>query len=80
MLSMIMGFLSIDPDIPSAEVDTRVDWLGGALVTVGLVLIVYVLSDGEVAPNGWATSCKGSRGCLVPFTAHECQQTSSRCW
>lgn len=40
------------------EKDGRVDWLGGALVTAGLVLIIFVLSDGEVAPNKWATSCE----------------------
>jgi len=54
---MIMGYLTIDPDIPSVEADQRVDWLGGFLITTGLVLIVYVLSDGEVAPDGWATPC-----------------------
>jgi len=40
------------------EKDKRVDWLGGALVTAGLVLIIFVLSDGELAPNKWATSCE----------------------
>ncbi|KAF4568237.1 hypothetical protein EYR40_010365 [Pleurotus pulmonarius] len=38
------------------EEDRRVDWLGAFLVTAGLVLIVFVLSDGEVAPRQWATS------------------------
>jgi len=54
---MIMGYLTIDPDVPSVEADQRVDWLGGFLITTGLVLVVYVLSDGEVAPEGWATPC-----------------------
>ena len=47
--------LSIDPDIPSTETDRRCDWLGALLVTVGCVLIVFVLSDGEIV--GWSTSC-----------------------
>lgn len=55
---MITGFFCIDADIPSTETDRRVDWLGAFLVTAGLVFIVFVLSDGEVAPNKWATSCK----------------------
>ena len=38
--------------------DRRVDWLGGILVTAGLVLIIFVLSDGEIAPKKWATSCE----------------------
>ncbi|KAF9456825.1 major facilitator superfamily domain-containing protein [Collybia nuda] len=51
----IGGLMSIDPDKPSTEVDRRTDWLGAALVTVGLVLIVFVLGQGEVAPQQWAT-------------------------
>lgn len=57
LLAMAAGFYSIPPDHVSTEVDKRVDWLGAFLVTAGLVLIVFVLSDGEIAPNQWATSC-----------------------
>ncbi|KAF7327956.1 Glycoside hydrolase family 38 protein [Mycena kentingensis (nom. inval.)] len=39
----------------STEKDRRVDWLGGFLVTAGLVLLVFVLSQGPVASNGWKT-------------------------
>ncbi|EIM85299.1 efflux transporter [Stereum hirsutum FP-91666 SS1] len=56
LLAMAAGFYSIPPDHVSTEVDKRVDWLGAFLVTAGLVLIVFVLSDGEIAPNQWATS------------------------
>ncbi|KII86695.1 hypothetical protein PLICRDRAFT_55610 [Plicaturopsis crispa FD-325 SS-3] len=57
ILCFIGGIVSIPPDLPlPAEIDRRVDWIGAALITIGLVLIVFVLSDGEVAPNGWATS------------------------
>lgn len=38
--------------------DKRVDWVGAALVTVGLILMMFAISDGETAPNGWATGCK----------------------
>ncbi len=56
---MVLGFWAIPKDERSTEADKRVDWLGAFLVTVGLTLIrVVVLSDGEVAPNKWATSCK----------------------
>jgi hypothetical protein len=57
VLSMIIGYFTIDPDHPSEEVDKRVDWIGGALITIGLVLIIYVLSAGEIAERGWATPC-----------------------
>ncbi|EKM57838.1 uncharacterized protein PHACADRAFT_251711 [Phanerochaete carnosa HHB-10118-sp] len=50
------GFFAIDKDLPSTEKDRRVDWLGAFLVTAGLVLIVFVLSDGTIAPEGWGTS------------------------
>ena len=50
------GLWVIDKDLPSTEKDRRVDWLGALLVTAGLVLIVFVLSDGSIAPNGWGTS------------------------
>lgn len=55
-LTVIGAIVSIDADKPSDEPDKRVDWLGAALVTAGLTLIVFVLSDGEIAPQGWRTS------------------------
>lgn len=57
MLCFVGGLVSIDDDIPSEEVDKRVDWIGAFLVTAGLVLIVFVLSQGELAPQKWSTPC-----------------------
>lgn len=57
-LCFIGGLVSIDPDVRSTEADRRVDWLGVALVTSGLVLVVFVLGQGEVALQQWATPCK----------------------
>ncbi|KAG1735286.1 major facilitator superfamily domain-containing protein [Suillus paluster] len=51
----VSGFISFDADVPSTEAVKRVDWIGASLVTVGLVLIVFVLGQGEVASNGWKT-------------------------
>jgi hypothetical protein len=59
-LCFLGGLISIDNDVPSEEVDKRIDWLGAFLVTAGLVLIVFVLSQGELAPQGWSTPCKRS--------------------
>ncbi|KZP15059.1 efflux transporter [Athelia psychrophila] len=50
---LLLGLFSIDADPPSAETDRRVDWIGAFLITAGLVLIVFVLSDGEIV--GWKT-------------------------
>ncbi|KAF9478870.1 MFS general substrate transporter [Pholiota conissans] len=55
VLCFIGGLISIDKDVPSEEVDKRIDWVGSFLVTAGLVLIVFVLSQGELAPDKWAT-------------------------
>lgn len=49
------GLVVIDKDLPSTEKDRRVDWLGAFLVTAGLTFIVFVLSDGSIAPEGWST-------------------------
>ena len=51
------GLISIDRDPASEEKDKRIDWIGAFLVTAGLVLIVFVLSQGEIAPDKWATPC-----------------------
>jgi len=56
MFSIIGGAFSIDADQPSAEIDNRVDYFGSFLVTAGLTFIIFVLSDGSIAPQGWATS------------------------
>ncbi|KAH9000087.1 major facilitator superfamily domain-containing protein [Lactarius akahatsu] len=49
----ILGFFVFEEDEPSTEEDTRVDWIGAALITAGLVLIVFVLSDSPTARRGW---------------------------
>lgn len=54
---LITGLFSIDADLPSKETDKRVDWIGAFLVTTGLVLIIFVLGQGEIAPHQWGTPC-----------------------
>ncbi|KAG1868619.1 major facilitator superfamily domain-containing protein [Suillus subluteus] len=51
-LTGISGMISFEVDVTSTE---AVDWIGASLVTVGLVLIVFVLGQGEVASQGWKT-------------------------
>ena len=53
---MVLGYFVIEKDEPSTEEDKRVDWIGAALVTAGLVLIVFVLSDTPTAHKGWKNS------------------------
>ena len=54
-LCLIGGLLTFDADHIPPDVDRRVDWTGAVLVTVGLVLIVFVLGQGQIAPEGWRT-------------------------
>lgn len=35
--------------------DRRIDWAGAALVTCGLVLLMFAISSAEAAPQGWRT-------------------------
>ncbi|KAI5117894.1 hypothetical protein M0805_001551 [Coniferiporia weirii] len=54
-LVLIAGVFVIDKDLPSEETDRRVDWIGVILVTAALVLITFVLGQGELAPQRWQT-------------------------
>ncbi|KAI1786590.1 efflux transporter [Ganoderma leucocontextum] len=54
-LCCLGGYISIDADVPYVFPDKRVDWLGAFLVTAGLTFIIFILSDGPVAPDGWKT-------------------------
>ncbi|WWC90107.1 uncharacterized protein L201_005040 [Kwoniella dendrophila CBS 6074] len=48
------AFFTIPSDMPHSD-DRRVDWIGAALVTVGLILLQFTISAGETAPQGWKT-------------------------
>jgi hypothetical protein len=75
-VAIITGIFSIDADAPLRQknlsaadaMERRIDWLGAFLVTAGLVFIVFVLSDGEIASNGWKTGCRCSLCPLKSFT------------
>jgi hypothetical protein len=48
---MISGFFFEDK--PSTKEDKHDDWIGAALVTASLVLVMFVLSDDPTARKGW---------------------------
>ncbi|GBE89355.1 hypothetical protein SCP_1600160 [Sparassis crispa] len=57
-LVFVGGFTMFDKGMPSTAEDNRVDWLGSFLVTTAsLVMIVFVLSDENIATDGQKTSC-----------------------
>ncbi|ORX39802.1 major facilitator superfamily domain-containing protein [Kockovaella imperatae] len=49
-----LGLFTFPTDVITTT-DKRLDWVGAALVTVGLILLQFVISDGEGAPLGWKT-------------------------
>lgn len=55
-ISFAAAYFVFPTDILTTS-DRRVDWVGAALVTVGLVLLQFVVSAGETAPQGWKTPC-----------------------
>ncbi|KAI0636360.1 efflux transporter [Trametes polyzona] len=54
-LCCLGGAFSIDQDKPYELDDRRVDWLGAFLGTAGLTLIIFALSQGSIASDGWKT-------------------------
>ncbi|KAG8923575.1 hypothetical protein FRC00_006067 [Tulasnella sp. 408] len=55
-LSAISVFLVVPKDVRDENRDKRVDWVGAGLVTASLVLLLFALAQGEVAPSGWKTA------------------------
>jgi MFS family permease len=53
----IAGYFVVVPD-RHLDTDRRVDWIGAGIITVGLVLLQFSISDAESAPNGWKTGCE----------------------
>ncbi|KAL7425106.1 hypothetical protein Q5752_000794 [Cryptotrichosporon argae] len=48
------AWLVVPADRPTSA-DKRIDWIGAALVTLGLVFVQFAVSDGQGAPDGWKT-------------------------
>ncbi|KAK0470411.1 putative efflux transporter [Desarmillaria tabescens] len=53
--TLALGVYAIEEDPPSIEMDRRIDWIGLVLISTGLLLVVFVLSQGETAPEEWKT-------------------------
>lgn len=49
------GWLTIPEKAVDLETSATMDWIGAATIVPGLVLIVFALTDGGQAPNGWKT-------------------------
>lgn len=49
----VVGYFAIENDPPAPNQDKRIDWIGAFLVTSGLVLITFSLSD--ASSIGWSS-------------------------
>lgn len=52
----IVAFFSIPSDIHERrQMNVKMDWAGSGLISCGLILVVFAVTDSSHAPNGWAT-------------------------
>ncbi|KAF2746186.1 MFS general substrate transporter [Sporormia fimetaria CBS 119925] len=54
----VVSYLSVPSDSEAKQKQAGsilMDWLGTALVVPALILVVFAITDGSHAPNGWAT-------------------------
>ncbi|KAG6005546.1 hypothetical protein E4U21_007872 [Claviceps maximensis] len=51
----VSGCISIPRNLDDVNPDAKMDWLGVVTIVPGLVLVVFALTDGGHAPDGWRT-------------------------
>ncbi|OTA96516.1 hypothetical protein M434DRAFT_27653 [Hypoxylon sp. CO27-5] len=54
-LVILTGFFTIPRNLGHDGADVRMDWWGVCTIVPGLTLVVYALTDGGNAPDGWRT-------------------------
>ncbi|KAI0165327.1 MFS general substrate transporter [Hypoxylon sp. FL1284] len=52
---LVTGFFTIPRHLDRDDADAKMDWWGVCTIVPGLLLVVYALTDGGNAPNGWQT-------------------------
>ncbi|KAI1771513.1 MFS general substrate transporter [Hypoxylon cercidicola] len=52
---LVTGFFTIPRHLHNDGPDVRMDWWGLCTIVPGLLLVVYALTDGGNAPDGWRT-------------------------
>jgi MFS family permease len=64
VIPIVIGLLVIPKDdrsLRQVDEDRRIDWIGGFIVTAGLCLFCFSLTESGIAENGWATPCMSKR-------------------
>ncbi|OTB00790.1 hypothetical protein M426DRAFT_324035 [Hypoxylon sp. CI-4A] len=54
-LVIVAGFFAIPRHLDHDSSETKMDWWGVCTIVPGLALVVYALTDGGSAPDGWRT-------------------------
>jgi MFS family permease len=54
-VNTVIAFLAIPRHLGDGNADVRMDWWGVATIVPGVALVVYALTDGSHAPQGWRT-------------------------
>ncbi|KAI1385374.1 MFS general substrate transporter [Hypoxylon trugodes] len=54
-LVVVTGFFTIPRHLHHDSTDIRMDWWGVCTIVPGLTLVVFALTDGGSAPDGWRT-------------------------
>lgn len=66
ILPFTLGYFVVPKDKLDPARDKRIDYPGAGLIVSSLVLLIFSLSQGQVAqPNGWSTPCMS---CLHSYT------------
>jgi hypothetical protein len=53
----LLGLFIIPPDPPKWDIDRRIDWIGGALITTGLSLLTFAITQGGLVDGEWSVPC-----------------------
>lgn len=64
VIPIVIGLIVIpkdDSSLRNVDEDRRIDWIGGFIVTAGLCLFCFSLTESGIAEKGWATPCMSSR-------------------
>jgi len=55
-ITAVTSYLTIPPDTQERRaLGIKMDWLGTVLISTGLILVVFAITDSSHAPKGWAT-------------------------
>lgn len=75
VIPIVVGFLVIPSDkhyvaTRNPNQNKQIDWLGGFLVTAGVCLLAFSLTQSGIADDGWKTPCEWNPGTRTGHIVH----------